>query len=189
MGSVPYFDAWKFLSGGDAAEKPAEAAKALQRGQIDSQVSQLSQGSPSACSAGVPSLSRVPGPAKAAKPAKLANDSSHVGDRESRVGRDGAGSCSVGEGSSTGGETDLALMVAELANERDWLADRGLLLPGEGDAAALRAHFEWLRAERGLDAAVAEARRHWAAAVACEVLPLSGHDGEQPSPAATGGEA
>ena len=86
---------------------------------------------------------------------------------------------------------ELDELVAELADERAWLADRGLLVHGDGNAIEFRAHFARLRDEQGLMAALADARRHWAAAIECKVLSLSDPRAEPrvPRPVGTGGDA
>lgn len=73
-------------------------------------------------------------------------------------------------------ETELRETVDMLAAEREWLAARDWLLPGDGSAAEFRANLARVRSDRGLLAALDVAREHYRAAVECRVLPLRERD-------------
>lgn len=70
-------------------------------------------------------------------------------------------------------EDELESITRELAQERDWLVARRFV-PRMERGQALRDHLASIRRTRGLLDAVAEARRHYVAAVACEFLPVAG---------------
>ena len=64
-------------------------------------------------------------------------------------------------------------LLAELVEERLWLEERSLLLPGDGTATEMRKHFaELLRASQ-IDEALHQAQLHYRAAVNCRVVPIS----------------
>ena len=69
---------------------------------------------------------------------------------------------------------ELREMLAELIDERGWLEDHCLILPGDGTAADLRRHFAAVIRTDGVEEALRQAQAHYRAAVQeCRVLPLA----------------
>ena len=69
---------------------------------------------------------------------------------------------------------ELRELLVELVEERRWLERQGWLLPGDGTAADMQAHFAGTIRTAGVEEALRQAKRHYRAATReCRILALA----------------